>query len=385
MKNFITLFCLLFIALGASAGSRGKVLPRMRDNNKTKTVVNKSAKPYESVNQLNSGGKISTDSVIDLALYHKAGNPELAEKYLKLVADNNPRAAMELGVMYAFSPQYKNHASEGLKLLQSAVNAGYNEANEYLGLYYFNHKDYAKAKACFEACRDMKHGVGNTAMGSMYLSGTGVSRDAVRAREYFRRAALEGYARGAALYGFNLRASDGVKVDYPDSFFWLYIAGDLGDDAARTALFLPRRNENRGDSETAKDALSALQWIGIAQTGKNLKNEPIYKDGFLPSLKTREKEAEQGDDWARFYLGSMNYNGDFLNQNYKQAFHYYEPIARNGKLPKTVLALVNERLSEMYRDGKGTNVNAVKAQQYARAAAHCGSLSAYKAVERISK
>ncbi|MDE6263949.1 MAG: hypothetical protein K2M11_02275 [Paramuribaculum sp.] len=187
------------------------------------------------------------------------------------------------------------------------------------------------------------------------------------------------------LYGFNLRASAGGPISYPDSFFWLYIAGDLGDDAARTALFLPRRNENRGDSETAQKAITALQFIEAANSGKKIQNEPIYKDGFLPSLKAREKAAEQGDDWARYYLGSMNYNGDFLNQNYAQALRYYESIANNGKLPKAVLAVVHERLAKMYHEGKGVKANSSKAASHIRAAAKYGSLSSYKTVEGISQ
>lgn len=81
----------------------------------------------------------------------------------------------------------------------------------------------------------------------------------------------------------------------------------------------------------------------------------------------------------------MNYNGDFLNQNYAQAIRYYEPISRDAKLPWSVLALVNERLAQMYLDGKGTKANPAKSEHYARLAAKYGSLSAYKAVENISR
>lgn len=180
-----------------------------------------------------------------------------------------------------------------------------------------------------------------------------------------------------------MRASAGGPISYPDSFYWLYIAGDLGDDAARATLGLPLLNEKRGDSEVAKDAATALQFIEAAKSGKKIQQEPLYKEGFLPSLKAREKAAEQGDDWARFYLGSMNYNGDFLNQNYTQVLHYYEPIAKNGKLPKNVLALVHERLAKIYREGKGTKANPSKAAHHARIAAQYGSLPSYLIVEEI--
>lgn len=79
----------------------------------------------------------------------------------------------------------------------------------------------------------------------------------------------------------------------------------------------------------------------------------------------------------------MNYNGDFLNQNYARAINYYEPIAKRGQLPSGVLAVVHERLAKMYGEGKGTKVDKTKALQHTRLAAKYGSLSAYKTIENI--
>lgn len=363
MKKFALILSLLCVAFAAVAASSSDAT-------------------YNSIRQQYRRGKISADSVVSLALYHKPYSAQLAERCLKLV--NTPRSSMELGVLYAFSPEFASRASEGVKLLQSAAASGLNEAKCYLGLYYFNHKDYTKAKSYFDECNP-QYGIGYTALGSMYTTGSGVKQNLAAARESFHQAALKGYPRGMALYGFNLRANAGGAIDYPDSFFWLYIAGDLGDDAARVTLFLPQLSENRGDSETARDAFTALQFIEAAQAGKKIQNEPIYREGFLPSLKAREQAAEQGDDWARFYLGSMNYNGDFLNQNYAQTIRYYEPIAQNGALPRNVLALVHQRLAELYRDGKGTKASPAKASEHFRMAAQYGSLPAYKEVEHITK
>lgn len=395
MKKITILFSLLVIALSsgvtAQAGGRGNLLSRVTNsinskNAKSDTALKKADAAYESVQKSYSQGRISADSVVSLGRYHKVWSPELAERYFLLAAnDGNPRGVTELGALYAFSPAFSTRSDDGLKLLTSAADAGNNDANCYLGLYYFNRKDYKKAKAYFDACHPMDYGIGYTALGSMYIEGNGVKEDPVKAREYYRQAALKGYPRGMALYGFNLRATAGGKVNYPDAFYWLYMAGDLGDDAARTTLYLPRRNEDRGDSEIARDANMALQWIEAAQSGKKIQNEPIYKEGFLPGLKAREQAAEQGDDWSRFYLGSMNYNDDFLNQNYARAIYYYEPIAQNAQLPANVLAVVNERLGKMYREGKGTKANKAKADYYTRMAAKYGSLPAYKTVEKIAE
>lgn len=337
-----------------------------------------------SITSRYASGKISADSLISLALYHKVGSAEVAERCLKAVAKgNNLRGITELGSLYALTPQFKSKASEGVKLLQTAANAGYKDADAYLGLYYYNHNDFKKAKAYLDKCNPMRFGFGNTALGGMYLQGKGVKMDVPKAREYFHQAALQGYPRGASLYGHNLRATGGGSVNYPEAFFWIYIAGDLGDDAARATLGRKLSGEYLGEGEVAEDAELALSWISSASNMSHLKTEPIYKDGFLPGLKTKEAAAENGDDWARFYLGGMNFNGDFLNQNYAQALRYYEPIALNGKLPRTALALVNSRLAYMYKNGKGVKANSAKAARYAKAAAEYGSLGAYKMTEHF--
>lgn len=379
---------MLALAVSMQAGGRTKLFSRNSGNGKAvaaSTAGNRADDVYKSLSDAYTQGRISADSVVNAALYHKVWSPALAERCLKLAAANgNVRAAAELGVIYAFSPEYSRQAREGVKLLEAAAGAGYAEADEYLGFYYFNRKDYKKAMKYFAAHPQMTNGFAHAALGGMYLEGKGVAENPKLARDNYRLSAFGGYPRGMALYASLLGTRNGGAVDYPDEFFWYYIAGDLGDDYSRVMLYLPRGGENRGDSEVARDANLALQWIEAVHKGKSIKNEPVYKDGFLPGLKARELAAEQGDDWSRYYLGSMNYNGDFLNQNYAQAARYYEAIAKNASLPRTALAVVNNRLARIYREGLGVKADPAKAARYARAAAACGSLSAYKAVENVA-
>lgn len=376
-KSLLIIQCLILAAAASAAprNSRGADAGRHRAD----SIV-------ESVTGRYSRGAISADSAVTLARYHMAWNPDVAERCLRPVAaKGNVRAVTELGRLYLFMPQYASQKQEGLKLLEQAAAKGDGDAKAYLGLYYFNNNDFKTANKYFDALHPMNQGFALTAKGIMSTTGNGMPKDLGKAREYYRKAAHTGYERGMALYGFNMRAQDAGAVDYPESFFWLYIAGDLGNDAARTTLNLRRLRANTDTSEVARGAATALQLIETVQAVKGFKNDPLYKQGFLGSLKAREKAAEQGDDWARYYLGSMNYNGDFLNQNYKQALRYYEPIARNGKLPRPLLAQVNERLAQMYRDGKGVKADRAKAEQYARAAAACGSASAYKSAEGMAQ
>lgn len=375
MKKLFIALNLMIFAVSVNASERTNLLSLLSGNSKSEknTTVKASNKQtdsnFESIRVLYSQGKISADSVINLALHYKSANPEIAEPYLKLVAkDGNPQAKMELGSIYAFSPEFSNQAAEGLTLLEESAKSGYDGANDYIGFYYFQKQDYEKAKKYFDTRKDPHYGFAYAALGSMYLEGKGVAEDGKKARENYREAALKGYSRGMSLYANLLGTKNGGSLNYPDAFFWHYIAGDLGENYSRVMLYRPRVPEKQATGEVAKNAQLALQWIETVHSGKNLKDEPIYKDGFLPGLKEREKAAENGDDWARYYLGSMNYNGDFLNQNYARAIYYFEPISKNGKLPKPILETVNKRLAEMYRDGKGVKADTEKAAKYARLA-----------------
>lgn len=169
MKKITLLLGILFLAMSASARIGFPSLKRANKTERASAVSDdKSDAVYQSISRQYASGKISADSVINLALYHKVMSPVLAEKCLKLVSRDNPRAQMELGVIYLFTPEYASHAAEGLKLLQEASASSANGTRDalcYLGLYYFNHKDYAKARECFESYSNIPYGFGDTALG----------------------------------------------------------------------------------------------------------------------------------------------------------------------------------------------------------------------------
>ncbi len=262
------------------------------------------------------------------------------------------KAQIEEAVKYTFTPSSTSQVQKGVNLLEKAAKGGNEVADDYLGFYYFQQKDYDNAKKYFDARHSDHEGFAYTALGSMYLQGDGVREDGKKARENFHNGALKGYSRGMTLYANLLGTKNGGAVDYPNAFFWHYIAGELGENLSRVTLFRPMLPEAPATDKVGQDAQQALMWIEKVHTGMQLQKQPIYKDGFLKGLKEKERAAEAGDDWARFYLGSMNYNGDFLNQNYPQAIRYYEQISKNGKLPESVLTIVNSRLAEMQNTAK---------------------------------
>lgn len=385
MRKLLPLLFILASLCAATASGRSNPKNHRKATKTTATAVKQNTDDvYETISKAYARGAVSADSVVGLALYHKSCRPDVAERCLKLASDGGSvRGTTELGVLYAFSPAYSNRVDDGVRLLQSAAQAGSKEAAGYLGYYYFTGKDYAKAKSYLDAAKPLTMGIEYAMLGSMYLEGNGVAESGSKARENFYQSARLGLPRGMALYASLLGTKNGGSIDYPDSFFWFYIAGELGDNYSRVMLYRPRVPEAQPSSEVGQDAQTALSWIETVHSGKSLKNEPVYKDGFLKGLKERELAAERGDDWSRFYLGGMNYNGDFLNQNYGQALRYYEAIAKNNSLPHPMLALVHERLADMYRHGKGVKANSAKAEQHDRIASKYGSVASYKIIENI--
>lgn len=384
---------LLIVAVSIPAVGRDKTMRLKGNNISTQQVSQKSSQRkadayFESVREQYSKGKISADSVVNLALYHKAWSPELAERCLLLAADKgNPRAMTELGLLYThYTTAYlfPGKTAEGVKLLETAANKGNNDAYDYLGVYYQLNNDFKKARKYFEVGGHDNNAMALCIIGGMYEEGQGYKKDAKKACEYYRQSALKGNANGASKYGYSLQRPWFGNVSLPDAFFWFYVAGDLGNDAARSNLWLPLRGERFGDNLHTLLAQKSFALVEKGHEGQSFSGEPLYKEGFLVGIKDREKAAEEGDDWSRFYLGSMNYNDDFLNQNYARAISYYEQIAKNDKLPAPLLAVVYERLGDMYRNGKGVKANPAKAEAYTIKAAKYGSLPAYKILENIT-
>ncbi len=266
--------------------------------------------------------------------------------------NSDPKEQIEEAIQYTFTPTSTAQVKEGVALLEEAAKGGNKLADDYLGFYYFQQKDFDSAKKYFDARNSDHEGFAYTALGSMYLEGNGVREDGAKARENFHNGALKGYSRGMTLYANLLGTKNGGSLDYPNAFFWHYIAGELGENLSRVMLFRPMLPTAPATDKVSQDAQQAMLWIEKVHSGMKLQKQPIYKDGFLKGLKEKERAAEAGDDWARFYLGSMNYNGDFLNKNYPQAIRYYEQIAKNKKLPESVLTIVNARLAEMQKTAK---------------------------------
>ena len=396
-RIFISLLMIAALSMPAAAANKKTAQRRYVTPEEVHVTVSSAAKQkadalYEAVRNAYTRGQLTADGVVDKALYHAVWSPELAARCLQLVADKSDRAKAELGHLYTYNRTaylFPGRDAEGLQLMQTAAAHGLKSANDYLGIYYNHKKDYARAWQSFKAASPDNSPFALTVMGEMYDKGQGVKQDRTKAVDCYRRAALLGDRAGAAKYGLVLQRQWYGKVNYPDAFFWTYIAGDLGDDFSRSNLLLPIRGERFGDDKT-----TAFMRNGMTLTeayndvaGNPLQKEPIYQQGYAKGLAARVAAADKADPWSLFYLGSMSYNNEFLNHSGDFIRKCYEPIIASptaaAQLPKSVMALVYERMADLYRRGDGVIADSKKATDYTRRAANLGSLQAYKILEQI--
>ena len=393
MKKILFLISILTLAVTANCAvlnksTQNSAITQSATGSKLSAAAqHKANELYESVRKAYASGQLSADAVVDKALYHNVWSPQLAQQCLLLVADN-PRAMAELGHLYTdFHTAYlfPGKEAEGVRLLQTASNRGNHDASDYLGVYYCQKDQYDKAKDEFNKAFPNNNPLALKYIAGLYDSGHGVQKDYSKAREYSRQSAMKGNAGAAAKYGLKLQRDFYGTVDMPAAFEWIYIGGDLGDDSARSNLELPLRGERFGDDQRTALMRRALaigeEWNNMHKT--KLRTSKLYNEGFAGGLSSMGKKAQSGDQWANFYLGSMSYNNEFLNRRYELVLECYEPLIKSNTLPKPALALVYERLGEMYRNGHGVKANKTKAAQYTRTAANLGSLPAYKIIENI--
>lgn len=391
MKKVLILTAIL--ALGFTAGATGRdtqstTQPSTATTGLSSAAQRKADSIYEGLRDAYAKGTATEKQLIDNALYHKAWNPQLTERCLRLVADRSSRAQAELGLLYCdFLTAYlfPGKTQEGITLLENSLAAGNKTAADYLGIYYTTQDDYDNAGRYFLMAAPDNTPRALLAMGNMYDTGKGFKKDRAKAVELFRKAALQGYGGGAAKYGQTLQKQWYGDVNMPEAFKWTYIAGELGDDFSRSNLDLPLRGERFG-SDAQTEMMRRGMALGHAWNNKYqtpFTSSPMYIQGFQQGLPELQRQARNGDDWALFLLGSMSYNDEFLNPDDNFIYTCYATVAQHDKLPHKAMAVVYERLAEMFRTGRGTKVNLENARKFDQAAAAYGSLPAYRRVENI--
>ena len=132
--------------------------------------------------------------------------------------------------------------------LKAAIGKNYNPAKLNLAALYMDRKKYDEARVIYEDLSKNEMAEGNIALGVIYLAGYGVSRDFVKAREYFSKALSKNSAMGKKVaynLGMMYFAGHGGSVDYKLARQWVGYAASTTDKLELAVAALPRIDQAR--------------------------------------------------------------------------------------------------------------------------------------------
>jgi TPR repeat protein len=270
---------------------------------------------------------------------------------------------------------------------------------------------------------DQGHAEAQARLGRMYMSGMGTPANAVKALDYFRKAAGQGNANGLAglaeAYGGNLpgcgqekdekqafdcfdraasqgawRGTMGLAHLYQDgkatakdegralilfrkTLALLQPLAEAGDPEAQTVLGTLHR-EGLGVAKNPTEAVLWFQkaadqgWMfGHYQLGLSYLNGTGVPQSDMEAASWFRKAAVSGFPWAQNQLGAMCQNGKGVAQSDAQAADWYLKAAEQGN------AVAQSNLGYLYMRGRGVAQNDASALFWFQKAALQGNLMAY--------
>ncbi len=212
----------------------------------------------------------------------------------------------------------------------------------------------------------------------MYAKGEGVSKDAVRAVEWFRKAAAQGDVKAQFNLGWAYAKGEGVSKDAVKAVEWFQKAAAQGLAWAQNDLAVMYA---KGEG-VSKDAVRAVEWFrkaaaqGDVKAQFNLgwayaKGEGVSKDA-VEAVEWFRKAAAWGDEKAQFNLGWAYAKGEGVPENSVKAVEWFQKAAAQGHSEAQVI------LGVAYAAGEGVSTDFVLAYAWENIAAASGHGRAVK-------
>lgn len=165
-------------------------------------------------------------------------------------------------------------------------------------------------------------------LGWMYANGNGVPEDAVKAVEWYRKAAEQGDAYGQYSLGLKYATGNGVPKDAANAVEWYQKAAGQGYTPAQYSLGKAYATGNG----VPKDVAKAVEWY--------------------------QKAAAQMDSDASFDLGEMYREGNGVPKDVFKAVEWYQKAAKDGNFEASTI------LGTIYAIGDGVPKDATKAVEW---------------------
>jgi uncharacterized protein len=206
-------------------------------------------------------------------------------------------------------------------------------------------------------------------IGINFEKGNGVEKNNVKAVEWYKKSAEQGYSLAQFKLGVCYGLGLGVKQDYSKAFNWYKKSAEQGNSTAQYNLGFYYANGRGSEQDYSKAFVwykkSADQGYSTAQFNLGVcyaKGQGVEQD-YSKAFKWYKKSAEQGDPTAQCNLGFYYANGRGVGQNYSIAVKWYMKSAKKG------YSIAQYFLGVCYDEGLGVERDYSKAiEWYSRSA-----------------
>ena len=251
---------------------------------------------------------------------------------------------------------------------------GYAQADYESGLRAYTAEDYSTAVEEWSAPELQKNPEAMFALGVLYMRGQGVAQDLRLGAEYYSKSASMGFVSAQYNLGLAYYNGKGVPKDLAKSEYWWLQAAQQNHPVAQYNLGAVLWSGQGVQQDQAR----AMHWFRKAKAnGSRDASEflltlfaPMYRELNAESLELAVTKSDRNipliDQFGMYKLGLQAIE----NKEYKQAFGYWEPLAKDGHLDSQY------QIGRLYEQGQGVGKDFETALDWYQRAAQQGQSDA---------
>ena len=164
--------------------------------------------------------------------YKEAKYKKAMDSFLIASNNNDNRAMLVVGIMYANGDGVKKDAKKSFHWFEKSAKAGNTHAFMKLGNIYASKEDYKNAFQWFKKAANIGNAKAAYNLGYFFTGGLGVKMNLKMALIWYEKAAKAGDVNAQLNLGFMYIGGQGTKSDYKKASFWIKKAKDTGSAKA---------------------------------------------------------------------------------------------------------------------------------------------------------
>ncbi len=220
------------------------------------------------------------------------------------------------------------------------------------GLAAYARGDYGAALRAIRPLAEQGDARAQARLGTMYMNGEGVPKNAEEGVRWYREAAAQGFVDAQVNLGTAYARGEGVPKDDTAAARWYRMAAEQGDAVAQGTLGMMyqigiglRQNSSKAVHWYAKAAEGGYALAQVALGAMYHQGDGVRQDSVAAASWYRQA-AEQGDPKAQWQLGLMHVDGDGVAQDDVQAYAWLlVSISGGGALDRDSLDTLAARMT----------------------------------------